>query len=153
MAVLLGDDPQAIVNALLKELRQGTTEEELSSIVCYASALRIAQFDTRNEFSDWDAALHTFTFANAVHQGLRRLATMELLRGVFDAAMRIYLNRFLNIPPARIPKKSTHDKVIDPDTVLRVLPELLDKQQRVNETGQLAVDFLYQVRNKEISHS
>ena len=96
-----------------------------------------------NEFSDWDAALHTFTFSNAVHQGLRRLPTTELLRGVFDAAMRIYLNRFLNIPPATIPKESTHDKVIDPDTVLRALPELLDKQQRVNETGQLVVDYLY----------
>src|SRR5262249_51403038 len=78
--------------------------------------------------------------------GLRRLPTMELLRGVFDAAMRIYLNRFLNLPPARIPKKSIHDKVIDPDTVLRALPELLDKQQRVNETGQLVADYLYQGR-------
>jgi hypothetical protein len=33
-------------------------------------------------------------------------STMELLRGVFDAAIRIYLNRFLNIPAATIPKKS-----------------------------------------------
>jgi len=144
--VLLGDDPQSIVNALLEELRQGTTEEELARIVCYTAALRITQFHTRNEFSDWDAALHTFTFSNAVHQGLRRFPTMELLRGVFDAAIRIYLNRFLNIPPARIPKKSIHDKVIDPDTVLRALPELLDKQQRVNETGQLVADYLYQGR-------
>jgi nitrite reductase/ring-hydroxylating ferredoxin subunit len=147
VAVLLGDDPESIVNTLLEELRQGTTEEELASIVCYASALRIAQFHTRNEFSDWDAALHTFTFSNAVHQGLRRLPTVELLRGVFDAAMRIYLNRFLNIPPARIPKKSIYDKPIDPDTLratLRELTELLDKQQRVNETGQLVADYLYQ---------
>src|SRR5215469_14780694 len=146
VAVLLGDDPQSIVNTLLEELRQGTTEEELARIVCYASALRIAQFHTRNEFTDWDAALHTFTFSNAVHQGLRRLPTMELLRGVFDAAMRIYLNRFLNLPSARIPKNSIQDKVIDPDTVLRALPELLDKQQRVNETGQLVADYLYQGR-------
>jgi hypothetical protein len=64
----------------VEELRQGTTEVELASIVCYAAALRIAQFHTRNEFSDWDAALHTFTFSNAVHQGLRRLPTMEQLR-------------------------------------------------------------------------
>ncbi len=102
VTVLLGDNPQSIVNAILDELRQGTTEEELANIVCYASALRIAQFHTQNEFSDWDIALHTFTFANAVHQGLRRVPTIELLRGVFDAAMRIYLNRFLNIPPATL---------------------------------------------------
>jgi nitrite reductase/ring-hydroxylating ferredoxin subunit len=144
MVVLLGDDPQSIVNALLEELRQGTTEKELASIVCYAAALRIAQFHTRNEFSDWDAALHTFTFSNAVHQGLRRLPTMDLLRGVFDAAIRIYLNRFLNIPPATIPKKSIYDKAINPDTILGGLTELLDKQQRVNETGQLVADYLYQ---------
>ncbi len=143
MVVLLGDDPQSIVNVLLEELRQGTTDVELASIVCYAAALRIAQFHTRNEFSDWDAALHTFTFSNAVHQGIRRLPTMELLRGVFDAAIRIYLNRFLNIPPATIPKESIYDKTIDLDTILGRLTELLDKQQRVNETGQLVADYLY----------
>ena len=142
--MLLGDDPESIVSALLEELRQGITEEELASVVCYASALRIAQFHTRNEFSDWDAALHTFTFSNAVHQGLRRLPSMELLRGVFDAAMRIYLNRFLNIPPAAIPKKSIFDKDIDPDATLKGLTELLDKQQRVNEIGQLVTYYLYQ---------
>jgi hypothetical protein len=143
VAVLLGDNPQSVVNALLDALRQGTAEEELASIVCYASALRIAQFHTRNEFGDWDAALHTFTFSNAVHQGLRRLPSRELLRGVFDAAMRIYLNRFLNIPPATIPKQSTKDKDNDPEIILRELAELLDKQQRVNETGQLVADYLY----------
>ena len=115
----------------------------MTSIVCHASALRIAQFHTRNEFGDWDAALHTFTFSNAIHQGLRRIPSRELLRGVFDAAMRIYLNRFLNIPPAKTPKKSTKDKANDPETILRELAELLDKQQRVNETGQLVADYLY----------
>ncbi|MGA9149705.1 MAG: hypothetical protein WBZ36_03925 [Candidatus Nitrosopolaris sp.] len=39
VAMLLGDDPESIVNALLEELRQGKTEEELASVVCYASAL------------------------------------------------------------------------------------------------------------------
>jgi hypothetical protein len=58
--------------------------------------------------------------------------------------MRIYLNRFLNIPPATIPKKLIYDKAIRPDTILRGLTELLDKQQRVNETGQLVADYLYQ---------
>ena len=87
--------------------------------------------------------LHTFTFSNAVHQGLRRLPSRELLRGVFDAPMRIYLNRFLNIPPATIPKQSTKDKDNDPEIILRELAELLDKQQRVNETGQLVADYLY----------
>ena len=64
---------------------------QLAQTVAYAAALRIARFHTSNEFSDWDTALHTFSFANAVHHGLRRAPSPELLRGVFDAAMSIYL--------------------------------------------------------------
>ncbi len=40
VAVLFGDDPQSIVNALLEELRQGTTEEELASMVCLHFAFK-----------------------------------------------------------------------------------------------------------------
>ena len=64
----------------------------------FAAAIRIARFPTSNEFGDWDTALHTFTFANAVEQGLRRSPSPELLRGVFDAAMSVHLDRFLNVP-------------------------------------------------------
>ena len=156
---LLGDDPQSIVNELLDALNQGATEVELASAVAYAAALRIAQFHTRNEFSDWDAALHTFTFANAVHQGLRRISTPELLRGVFDGAMRIYLNRFLNIPPAKIPKprsleRSDNGNVKTSDdsvkTLLRELPAVLDKQQQINQAGQLVADYLYNGGNPDL---
>ena len=38
VAVLLADNPQSIINALLDALGQGTTEEELAGIVCYAPA-------------------------------------------------------------------------------------------------------------------
>ena len=159
---LLGDDPQSIVNELLSALNQGATEVQLASAVAYAAALRIAQFHTRNEFSDWDAALHTFTFANAVHQGLRRISTPELLRGVFDAAMRIYLNRFLNIPPAGLPhnQKSAEEKnssdtisgsiVGDVKTLPKELPTLLDKQQQINQAGQLVADYLYNGGNPNL---
>ena len=87
--VLLDDDPHAIVAALLDALRAGCTEVELASAVSYAAALRIARFHTSNEFGDWDTALHTFTFANAVEQGLRRVNSPDLLRGVFDAAISV----------------------------------------------------------------
>src|SRR2546421_1133136 len=70
--VVLGEDPQAIADALLAALREGATAEQLAGAVTYAAALRIARFPTSNEFGDWDTALHTFTFANAVQQGLRR---------------------------------------------------------------------------------
>ena len=149
LTVLLGDDPQLIVNSLLKALSQGAREEELAGIVAYTVALRIAQFHTRNEFSDWDTSLHTFTYTNAVHQGLRRIATHELLRGMFDGAMRVYLNRFLNIPlvPLPEPKKmeniSNETTFKEPEMLLKELLSLLDKEQQVNQAGQLVVDYLY----------
>ena len=137
--VLLGDDPQAIADALLDRLREGATEEELAATVSYAAALRIAQFHTSNEFGDWDTALHTFTFANAVHHGLRRVPSEELLRGVFDAAMSVYLDRFLNIPPAHLPEPRA---AAEPEAILHDLPGLLDRQQQVNEASGLAAQYL-----------
>jgi nitrite reductase/ring-hydroxylating ferredoxin subunit len=141
MPILLGDNAQAIADALLTALRQGCSEVELAETVTYAAALRIAQFSTNNDFNDWDSAHHTFTFANAVHQGLRRVASAELLRGVFDAAMSIYLDRFLNVPAARLPKP---DQTIEnPTELLHELPELFDRQQQVNRVGELVGCYLY----------
>jgi nitrite reductase/ring-hydroxylating ferredoxin subunit len=139
--VLLAEDPQAIADALLAALQQGCTEEELAGTVAYAAALRIAHFHTTNEFGDWDTALHTFTFANAVHQGLRRVPSPELLRGVFDAAISIYLDRFLNVPSERLPEPEETAK--NPENVLRELSALLDRQQQVNEAGRLVALYLY----------
>ena len=103
-ATLLGDDPQLIVDTLLDCLRSGTSPLELSGTVSYAAARRIAHFHTSNEFGDWDTALHTFTFANAVQQGLARIESLELTRGIFDAAMSCYLDRFLNVPSVKLPQ-------------------------------------------------
>jgi hypothetical protein len=50
-----------------------------------------------------DTAHHSFTFANAVHQAIQRAPSAELVRGAFDATMSVYLNRFLNVPAAKIP--------------------------------------------------
>ncbi|PSN76185.1 nitrite reductase [filamentous cyanobacterium CCP4] len=138
---LLGDNPQAIADALLTALRQGCSPADLAALVAYAAARRIAQFQTNNDFRDWDTAHHTFTFANAVHQGLQRVASVELLRGVFDAAMAVYLNRFLNVPPARLPNPDK--RVEDPAALLTELPDLLDRQQQVHGAGNLVGTYLH----------
>jgi nitrite reductase/ring-hydroxylating ferredoxin subunit len=136
---VLGEDPAASIEALLAALGDGASEVELASAVSFAAVIRIARFPTSNEFGDWDTALHTFTFANAVEQGLRRSPSPELLRGVFDAAMSIHLDRFLNVPAARLPAP---DPDADPDLLLGELPHLLDRQQQVAEAGQLVASFL-----------
>ncbi len=138
---LFEDDPQAIADALIDALRAGASEDELGVAVTYAAALRIARFHTSNDFGDWDTALHTFTFANAVRRGLRRNPTPELLRGLFDAAMSVYLDRFLNIPAARLP--SAENKVEQPAPLLAELESLLNQQQQVNPAGDLVARYLY----------
>ena len=137
--VLLGDDPQLIADDLLRHLRAGVTPVDLAGTVTYAAALRIARFHTSNDFGDWDTALHTFTFANATHQGLRRVATPELTRGIFDAAMSVYLDRFLNVPAVRLPQPTP---VADADALLDEFEALLNAQQQVNQAGSLAAGYL-----------
>src|SRR6266540_2037459 len=139
VGVLLNGEPADILEALLAALRTGATEVELASAVSFAAATRIARFPTSNEFGDWDTALHTFTFANAVEQGLRRSPSPELVRGVLDAATSVHLDRFLNVPATRLP---TPDPAANPDALLEELPRLLDRQQQVDEAGQLAASFL-----------
>lgn len=140
---LLADDPQATVTVMLSALQAGCTMNQLAQTVSYSAAVRIAQFHTSNEFGDWDTALHTFTFANAIQQGLKRAPSPELLRGVFDSAMSVYLDRFLNIPSAAIPQpngKNGH-------SALAEFPALLNRQQQVNPAGTLTAHYLYQNNN------
>jgi nitrite reductase/ring-hydroxylating ferredoxin subunit len=132
--VLLRGEAAEILEALLAALDEGAGGVELASAVTFAAATRIARFPTSNEFGDWDTALHTFTFANAVEQGLRRSPSRELLRGVLDAAMSVHLDRFLNVPATRLPEP-------DGETDVEDLFPLLDEQQRVDEAAQLVASY------------
>ena len=136
---VLTAEPDEGLRALLGALRNGADEVELASVVAYAAVTRIARFPISNEFGDWDTALHTFTFANAVEQGLRRSPSPELLRGVLDAAMSVHLDRFLNVPATRLPEPEPD---ASPETLLDELPALLDEQQRVDDAGRLVVSYL-----------
>ncbi len=139
LEAVLGDEPKDAVEALLGALRDGASEVELASAVSFAAATRIARFPTSNEFGDWDTALHTFTFANAVEQGMRRSPSIELLRGVLDAAMSVHLDRFLNVPATRLP---VPDPGADPAALLQELPLLLDHLQQVDEAAALVGTYL-----------
>ena len=140
MEILLGNDPSAISDALIDAIRNGASEESLASAVTLAAALRIARFPTSNEYSDWDTALHTFTFANALSQSLRRHPSPDLVRGVFDAAMSNYLNRFLNVPPVSMPGPDKNK--VNREDVVGTLFDTLDKRQQVDEAASLVVAYL-----------
>jgi hypothetical protein len=131
---LLDDDPEVVAGALLDALRAGASEEQLGRAVAYAAALRIARFHVQNDHGDWDTVHHAFTAANALHQSLQRQPTPELLRGAVHTALRINLDRFLNVPAARMPQAATGS--------LEALGRCFEVQGMVDEAGAEAYGFL-----------
>ncbi|ELZ82711.1 ferredoxin subunit of nitrite reductase and ring-hydroxylating dioxygenase [Haloferax elongans ATCC BAA-1513] len=136
---LLSDDPHQIVETLVEAIRAGATPEELADSVALAAGTRVAQFSTANEFNDWNTVHHTFTYANAVHRLTERTDATELYRGVFDTAVNVYLDRFLNTPPAPLPETNAD---ANPDVELDTLSETMDAEGRVNDAGRAAAHFL-----------
>lgn len=132
---LLDDDPTQVVAALERGVAAGATGEALARAVAYAAALRITRFHTQNDFGDWNTVHHAFTTANALHQALSRRGTsLELLRGVFQCGLRVYLDRFLNVPAARLPAASSGD--------LADLEECWRAQGHVDEAGNIVAGYL-----------
>ncbi|MEZ3145411.1 Rieske (2Fe-2S) protein [Halobaculum sp. MBLA0143] len=139
LAGLLSDDPDEVFETLETAIEGGATPAELAGAVARAATRRIVLFGTGNEFSDWDTVLHTFTYANAVHRATQRTDARELYRGVFDAAVNVYLDRFLTTPPAPEPDP---DPDGDPEACLDELREAFETRGRVNAAGSAAAQFL-----------
>jgi len=112
----------------------GATDEELGRALAYAAALRIVRFHTRNDHADWDTVHHSFTAANALHQALRRNPTPELRRAAVHAALRIYLDRFLNVPAARLPHTTSGS--------IEAMNHCFDAQGMVDEAANEAYGYL-----------
>ena len=138
VGVLLGEDPARTLEEILRRLGEGAAPVALADAVTTAATRRILRFGTANEVPDWDTVHHTQTYANAVGEGLRRAASRELFRGVLDGAMSVYLDRFLNLPPARLPKPLASP----PKDALKVLLELYDRRASIDEVAEVAHTFL-----------
>ena len=139
-ARMLGDSPEEIIDSIKDAIVSGATSEQLGSAVAHASFLRMAHFHLSNEFRDWDTVHNTLTAANALHQALKRSQTPELLRGVFDVAISIYLDRFLNMPPQRLPD-ATHSP-LPVSEQLDGLLEMVNIRQQVEESAQAVSGYL-----------
>jgi nitrite reductase/ring-hydroxylating ferredoxin subunit len=135
---ILSEDPAEVVTAIDDAVADGATPEELARAVAYAAALRITRFHTQNDHGDWDEVHHAFTAANAVHQAMRRASTPELLRAVYHGALRIYLDRFLNVPAARLPGVAAPGDAVK----LSDLQHCWDQEGRVDEAGTLIYRYL-----------
>jgi nitrite reductase/ring-hydroxylating ferredoxin subunit len=148
---LLGDDPVTIIGALKAAIRSGAAPFDLGRSLAYAAALRVARFGNANEHTDWETAHHVFTYASAVHQMLKRIGTahtdtqVAAVRGVLHGAMALYLTRYLNVPPARIPGEDGEqldDLPADVDTIRTALLDALDRQRQVDLAARLVARHL-----------
>ena len=150
---LLGDDAQAIVAAVCSAASEGASLDDLGRSLAYAAALRVARFGTANEHGDWESAHHVFTYCNAVHQALKRVGAIpelaarggELLRAVLHGAIAIYLIRYLNVPPARLPGEgddSLDDLPAGADDIRAALLDAFDRQHQVEAAARLVARHL-----------
>jgi hypothetical protein len=147
---LLGDDPAAIVDALTAAARDGASPADLGRALAYAAALRVARFGTANEHSDWETAHHVFTYANAVHQALKRIGSeapdpIEAVRGLLHGAMALYLARYLNVPPASLPGEGgdrLDDLPFAANEIRDALLDAFDRQQQIGAAARLVARHL-----------
>lgn len=108
VAVLLGDDPRAITQALAGAFFSGTPVAELARLQAEAAARRLGRFPVANA-DDWDAVHHLVTNANGVLGLAEALGGRDpdtdrtLYRAVLHSALYGYLNRFLNMPRHYLP--------------------------------------------------
>ena len=134
---LLADAPLETIDALKLAIQNGATLTELTQTLTYAAALRIAQFHIKNEFGDWIAVLHTYTYCNALHQCAKRAPSVEIIRGIFHGAIAIYFDRWFNMPAARLPqhRRETDTLPTDADALLGEFIEILDTQAQTDKAG------------------
>jgi len=141
---LLKEDPCAILSAIAEAITDGSPPVEITRHLALAAAWRLATFPESNDIDDWFGPMHTFSFCNALYHVLARGgAAVSLLRGMYHAAMSIYVDRFLNIPHAQLPGETPLDKLPTTPSLLRegVLSSL-DQRKGWSEVPSLVVRYL-----------
>ena len=148
---LLGDEPVAIMDAVESAVCAGATPPDLGRSLAYAAALRVARFGSANEHADWETAHHVFTYANGIHQMIKRIGITdpdrhaEAVRSILHGAMALYLARYLNVPPARIPGDGgdlLDDLPTDVEALRTALLDAFDRQRQVDLAARLVARHL-----------
>ncbi len=141
---VIDGEPADTLGVMAELVRSGVPLEEISASVAYAAALRLVHFRVTNEFADWNTVHHTFTYTNAVDQAIRRAPSNPLARGIFDGAMSVYLERFLNVPKQAAPRPSGGTPARE------AMLKTFDVQGGVDDTAQLVADMLAAGQREEV---
>jgi hypothetical protein len=141
---LLKEDPSAILSAIAAAVTDGVPSVEITRHLTLAAAWRLARFPESNDIDDWFGPMHTFSFCNALYQVLARGgAGASVLRGMYHAAMSIYVDRFLNIPRAQLPDEALLEKLPSAAGLLREgILSCLDQRKGWSEVPNLVVRYL-----------
>lgn len=144
LGVILGDDPLAIIRQLKESLGSGATPETLAQTVAYAAAMRLARFATSNEVTDWFNPQHTFIFTNGTYQAVRRSATADVVRAIFQGAIAIYNDRYLNVPAARLPSERQPPANLPEDggELQKLLLDTLDQRGSIELSADIVSRYL-----------
>ncbi|TBL70878.1 Rieske (2Fe-2S) protein [Paenibacillus thalictri] len=142
---LLSDKPIETIDLLTRLLLGGAAPDQLARLMCLAAAERIVRFHTQNDFGDWVAVLHSFTYAHAVQVRLRSSKEPLLNRALYYGAMAIYHDRFLNVPRAPKPKPASGCGY-EPQELL----DLMDRRQQVDEAAGWVAGYLKEMRDPQV---
>ena len=85
-----------------------------------------------------------FFVCNALHRVLARGETgSELVRGLFHGAMSIYVDRFLNVPGAKLPSEQPLENLpTAADELRETILSALDQRKEWSEVPRLALRYL-----------
>jgi hypothetical protein len=141
---LLEEDADTILGGIGTTLKSGVPPIEIARHLALAAAWRLARFPESNDIDDWFGPTHTFSFCNALYQVLARGgADVKVLRGLYHAAMAIYVDRFLNIPRAPIPGETPLDQLpTAPDQLREAILSSFDQRKGWSEAPSLVVRYL-----------
>ena len=141
---VMGDDPLAIVDGLRDTLAAGAPPERVATVVAYCAALRMARFAASNEVTDWFNVQHTLNFTAAVQRAIQRSPSPEVVRAVFHGAIAVYMDRYLNVPPARLPAERGGLDTLPSEAseLLRALLTTLDQRAELDASAALVSRYL-----------
>ncbi|MDE0448940.1 MAG: Rieske (2Fe-2S) protein [Spirochaetaceae bacterium] len=143
---VLGDDPLDVLAAVEEALAGGAAPAAVGAAITRAAGLRLARFATSNEVSDWFNPQHTLIFCNAVQRALLRTGGPDVVRALYQAAIAVYMDRYLNVPAAKLPaERGTASPAADDAAAAGLLDGLLaalDNRAEVERAADLTGSYL-----------